>query len=55
MLRKVEEMHRIKKKIINMYKIFKISAKTFVKNCVYNMINKEKNVAKNKGRRKIRC
>ena len=35
-------MHRIKKLFLNRYKINRISADTFAKNCIYNITDKEK-------------
>ena len=41
--KKIKEIYRIKQIIsFNKYKMFKISAKAFAKNCVYNIIDKEK-------------
>ena len=40
-LGKIAEIHKIKKIIFNMYKMFEISAETFAKNKVYNIIDEE--------------
>ena len=43
-IRKIMKVHFFffKYFFFNMYKMFKISAETCAKNCVYNMIDKEK-------------
>ena len=42
-LEKLMEMHKVRKIIfLNKYKILKISAEAYAKNCVYNIIDKEK-------------